>query len=125
MQALDDAGAEASGFNELLNARVAHAHQGKLRSSEKRVGCHQEQDQQDPEQHKSDHGCVILTFQRGLAARTLDKRSRAGFLIQGLKTKSAMIPPSISSSTLPSTGPLEKSEHPELTLFASPGSNCW
>ena len=60
MQALDDAGAGAAGFDELLNARVADADQGEFRSREKRIGCHQEKDQKHAEQHKGDHVWVIL-----------------------------------------------------------------
>ena len=62
VQALDDARADASGFDELLDARVAHADQGEFRGREERIGCHQQKDHKDPEQHKSDHGTVILTF---------------------------------------------------------------
>ena len=50
--------------DELLDASIAHAHQGKFGGREEGVGCHQEKDQKDPEQHKSDHGTVILTFER-------------------------------------------------------------
>ena len=56
VQALDDAGADASGFDELLDAGIAHADQGEFGGREEGVGCHQEQDQKDPEQHKGDHG---------------------------------------------------------------------
>ena len=66
VQALDDARADTSGFDELLDASVANAHQRELGGCEKRIGCHQEQDQKNPEQHKGDHGRVILTFERGL-----------------------------------------------------------
>ncbi len=60
VEALHDAGADTSGINELLNAGVADTDQGKLGGREERIGCHQEKDQKDPEQHKSDHGKVIL-----------------------------------------------------------------
>ena len=59
MQALDDAGADASGFDELLDSSVANADQGELGGREKRVGCHQEKDQKHAEQHKGDHLEVI------------------------------------------------------------------
>jgi hypothetical protein len=72
MQALDDAGAEAAGRDKLLNASLANADQGKLGSSEERVRRYQEKDQQHPEQHKGDHGCAILTFQRGWEGYRLD-----------------------------------------------------
>ncbi|SPF44107.1 hypothetical protein SBA1_510044 [Candidatus Sulfotelmatobacter kueseliae] len=65
MEALHDAGADASGLDKLLDTRVADADQGEFGGGEERIGCHQEQDQQDPEQHKGDHGKVILTFTTG------------------------------------------------------------
>src|ERR1700691_1903568 len=60
MQALDDTGAGAAGFNELLDAGVANTDQGELRGGEKRIRCHQEKDQEHAEQHKGDHLGVIL-----------------------------------------------------------------
>jgi len=56
VQSQDSARTNSARFNQLLNARVAHAHQGKFGGGKKRVGCHQEQDQHDPEQHESHHG---------------------------------------------------------------------
>ena len=53
-------------FNELLDAGIAHAHQGEFGCREEGIGRHQEKDQKDPEQHKGDHGSVILTFERQL-----------------------------------------------------------
>ncbi len=73
MQFLDSAGADAVGFDELLNARITHAHQGELRRREERVGCNQQQDQEHPEEHKGDHGWLILTFQRGTRWRLKSK----------------------------------------------------
>ena len=61
---LDDSGADATRFNEFLDPSVADTHQGELRCRKKRIGRDQEQNQENPEQHKSDHGCSILTFQR-------------------------------------------------------------
>ena len=55
MEALDDAGADAAGCDELLNSGVADADQGELRSGEKRICRHQEKDQKHAEQHKGDH----------------------------------------------------------------------
>ena len=55
MEALDDAGAGAAGLDELLDAGVADADQGELRSREKRVRRHQEKDQEHAEQHEGDH----------------------------------------------------------------------
>jgi hypothetical protein len=52
---LDDAGAGTSGFDELLDAGIADADQGELRSREKRIRRHQEKDQEHAEQHESDH----------------------------------------------------------------------
>ena len=64
VQFLDDAGADAAGFDELLDAGFADAHQGEFGRGKERVGCDQEQDQKHPEQHEGNHGWVILTFQR-------------------------------------------------------------
>jgi hypothetical protein len=64
MKALDHAGADASGLDQLLNASIANADQGELGSREKRIRRHQEKDQKHPEQHKGDHGWVILAFER-------------------------------------------------------------
>ena len=50
--------------NELLDAGIAHADQGEFGGREEGIGRHQEKDQKDPEQHKGDHGTVILTFER-------------------------------------------------------------
>jgi len=55
MQPLNGTSADATRLNELLNARIAHAYQGKFRGCKEGVGRHQEQDQKHPEQHKSDH----------------------------------------------------------------------
>ena len=41
VEALDNAGADASGFDQLLDARVANADQGKLGRREKCVPCHE------------------------------------------------------------------------------------
>ena len=62
VQALHDARTNASRCDELLDARISHAHQGEFSCREEGVGCHQEKDQKYPEQHKSNHGTVILTF---------------------------------------------------------------
>ena len=62
METLDDARTDASRRNELLDAGIAHTHQGEFRCCEEGIGRHQEKDQKDPEQHKSDHGWVILSF---------------------------------------------------------------
>src|SRR6202451_390448 len=64
VQLLDNAGADAPGFDQLLNAGFANADQGEFGRGKERVGCDQEQNQKHPDQHKCDHGCVILTFQR-------------------------------------------------------------
>ncbi len=55
MQALDNAGADAAGLDELLNSGIANADQGELRSGEERIRCHQEKDQKHAKQHKGDH----------------------------------------------------------------------
>jgi hypothetical protein len=44
----------------LLDAGVADADEGEFRGGEECVGCDQEQDQKDPEQHESHHGNAIL-----------------------------------------------------------------
>jgi hypothetical protein len=63
MQPLDDAGTGAAGSDELLDAGIANADQGEFSGRKKRIRRHQEKNQQHPEQHKGDHGWVILTFQ--------------------------------------------------------------
>ena len=55
VQALDDAGADTYGFDQLLDAGVARAYQREFSCREEAVGCHQEQDQKHPEQHKGNH----------------------------------------------------------------------
>jgi hypothetical protein len=55
VEALDDASAGASGFDELLDAGIADADQGELGSCEKRIRGHQKKDQEHAEQHESDH----------------------------------------------------------------------
>ena len=55
MQFLDYAGGGSMGFDKLLNAGLADAHQSKLCGRKEGVGCHQEQDEKNPQQHKSDH----------------------------------------------------------------------
>ena len=50
------------GIDELLDAGIPHAHQGKFGSGKEGIGCDQEQNEENPEQHKSYHGWVILTF---------------------------------------------------------------
>src|SRR5581483_454612 len=69
MQALDGAGAETSGPNELLDAGIAHADEREFRGCEERVGCHEEEDQEDPEQHEGEHGWVILAKQGASGGR--------------------------------------------------------
>jgi hypothetical protein len=64
VKTLNDASANATGLDELLNARVADADQGKFSSGKEGIDCNQEKDQKDPEQYVRHHGCVILTFQR-------------------------------------------------------------
>ena len=69
MQALHDAGADASGLDELLDAGIAHADQGEFRGREKRVRCHQEKDQEHAEQHEGDHLGVILMGNSSIPGR--------------------------------------------------------
>jgi hypothetical protein len=72
MEALDDAGAGAARFDELLNTGVANADQGELRGREKRIRRHQKKDQEHAEQHEGDHGRAILmgnsSIPKGLAS---------------------------------------------------------
>ncbi len=67
VQTLDDAGAGASGFDELLDAGVTDTDQGEFRSGEERIGRHQKKDQQHAEQHKGYHLWVILTGNSSIA----------------------------------------------------------
>ena len=60
----DGAGARAVGFDQLLDARFAHADQRELGCGEEGIGRHQEQDDEHPQQHVCNHGTLILTFQR-------------------------------------------------------------
>jgi hypothetical protein len=55
VKALDDARANAPSFDELLDTSLADRHQGEFGRGEEGVGCHQEKDQEDPQQHESDH----------------------------------------------------------------------
>src|SRR6266852_4450991 len=55
MESLENAGADAAGVNQLLDAGVADADQCKLGRGKKSVSRDQEQYQQDPEQHKGNH----------------------------------------------------------------------
>src|SRR5579884_3735754 len=54
VKALKDARADPAGLNELLDPGLADADQGKLGSSKECVGRNQGDNQQYPEQHKSD-----------------------------------------------------------------------
>ena len=80
VEALDDARADASGLDELLDAGIAHAHQGEFGGREEGIGCHQEQDQKDPEQHKGDHGRVILTFESSCGSADREHLGQRGDL---------------------------------------------
>jgi hypothetical protein len=55
VETLHNAGADTSGVNELLDACIAHTHEGEFGGGEERIGCYQEEDQEDPEQHIGDH----------------------------------------------------------------------
>ncbi len=70
VQLLHDAGPNPPGRHQLLDTRVTHAHQGEFRGSEECVGRHQQQDEEHPQQHVSNHEGLILTFQRGMLARS-------------------------------------------------------
>ena len=64
MESLQDSRPDTSGFDQLLNARVTHAYQSEFSRGEKGICRHQEDNQEDPEQHKGYHLPLILTFQR-------------------------------------------------------------
>ena len=53
----------------LLDASITDADQREFGGCEEGVGCHQEQDQKDPEQHESDHWPVILNEKRVVSIR--------------------------------------------------------
>ena len=67
MELLHDAGANATGRNQLLDAGITDADQREFRGREECVGRHQEQDEEHPQQHVGNHGRLILTFQRDMA----------------------------------------------------------
>src|ERR1035437_5787495 len=69
----DGAGASPVSYDQLLDARFAHADQRELGCGEEGIGRHQEQDDKHPQQHVCKHGTLILTFQRDNGWR--DKRS--------------------------------------------------
>src|SRR5208282_2811438 len=60
----DGAGAGAVGFDQLLDARLAHADERELGCGEEGIGRYQEQDNEHPQQHVCNYGSLILTFQR-------------------------------------------------------------
>ena len=55
VQLADGAGADAAGLDELLDAGVADADQGKFRRHEEGIGRHQQQDGKHPQEHISGH----------------------------------------------------------------------
>ena len=55
MEALNGAGADASGLDELLDSSIANTDQGELCRREKRIRRHQEKDKQHAEQYEGDH----------------------------------------------------------------------
>ena len=65
MKFQNSAGAGAVGFDQLLDAGVAHADQRELGCGEKGIDRHQKQDDEYPQQHVWNHEGLILTFQRG------------------------------------------------------------
>ena len=48
---------------------LPEAHQSKFRGCKEGVGCHQEQNEKNPQQHKSNHWGLILTFQKSIVRR--------------------------------------------------------
>ena len=65
----DGAGADAVGFDQLLDARFADADQRELGCGEEGIDRHQEQYNEHPQQHGCNHGTLILTFQRDNGSR--------------------------------------------------------
>ena len=60
MEFLDGAGADAMSGNHLLDARLAHAHQGKFSGDEERVRRNQQDHRYDAEDDKGNHPVGIL-----------------------------------------------------------------
>src|SRR5580698_2505922 len=55
VQLLDNAGTDAAGFDELLDAGLANADQGEFGGGEERIGCDQQQDKKHLQQHVGKH----------------------------------------------------------------------
>src|SRR5581483_1923545 len=55
MKALQDSGADTAGANQLFNSRFTDPDQREFGCGKEGIGCDQGHDQQDPEQHKSNH----------------------------------------------------------------------
>jgi hypothetical protein len=71
MELQDRARADAMRLDELLDTRLAHAHQGKFSRGEKGVRCHQENDKEHPEQYKCNHGLGNSNITKELASALL------------------------------------------------------
>ena len=67
---MNGAGADAAGFDELLDTGLADADQGKFGGGKESVGCDQEQDQKHPQQHKGDHGMANSNIPKELQGRS-------------------------------------------------------
>ena len=63
MKSLNDAGADAAGFDELLDAGIPHTHQRKFGRGKESVGRHQEQNDKTRSSTKATMDWLILTFQ--------------------------------------------------------------
>jgi hypothetical protein len=88
MEALDNAGAGAAGFDELLDSGIADADQGELRGREKRVRRHQEKDQEHAEQHKGYHLVgVVLRGNSNIPKEVAEMRDRSRLSLQTLNTR--------------------------------------
>jgi hypothetical protein len=55
MKSLNDAGADAAGFDQLLDAGIPNTDERKLGRCEESVSRYQEQDKENPEQHVGEH----------------------------------------------------------------------
>jgi hypothetical protein len=55
MKPEQDSRTDPAGFDQLLDAGIADSNQSELSSGKERIRRNQEQDEQDPEQHKGNH----------------------------------------------------------------------
>lgn len=65
----DGAGPDAMSFNELKNARLAHAHQSEFGCREKGISCDQKYDEHHSQQYISNHGIWTFYIEKGFCQR--------------------------------------------------------